>query len=69
MAYLDHAATTPMLPEAVEALTTQLGRVGNASSLHAAGPAAATLIPAAPVTPARANASSLLMAILLIDSN
>ncbi|MDW4909319.1 cysteine desulfurase family protein [Streptomyces sp. ADMS] len=37
MAYLDHAATTPMLPEAVEAMTAQLGLVGNASSLHAAG--------------------------------
>ncbi|MFG3440230.1 cysteine desulfurase family protein [Nonomuraea sp. NPDC047897] len=36
-AYLDHAATTPMLPEAIEAVTEQLGRVGNASSLHAAG--------------------------------
>ncbi|MEV4091875.1 cysteine desulfurase family protein [Streptosporangium saharense] len=36
-AYLDHAATTPMLPEAVEAMTAQLGRVGNASSLHTAG--------------------------------
>ncbi|MEU4328159.1 cysteine desulfurase family protein [Nonomuraea dietziae] len=36
-AYLDHAATTPMLPEAIEAMTQQLGRVGNASSLHAAG--------------------------------
>ncbi|TLS44179.1 cysteine desulfurase [Streptomyces montanus] len=37
MAYLDHAATTPMLPEAVEALTAQLSVTGNASSLHAAG--------------------------------
>ncbi|MBM4828465.1 cysteine desulfurase family protein [Actinospica acidiphila] len=37
MAYLDHAATTPMLPEAVEALTEHLGVTGNASSLHAAG--------------------------------
>ncbi|MGW2551553.1 cysteine desulfurase family protein [Streptomyces sp. NPDC001635] len=37
MAYLDHAATTPMLPEAVEALTAQLGITGNASSLHASG--------------------------------
>ena len=37
MAYLDHAATTPMLPEAIEAMTAQLARVGNASSLHAAG--------------------------------
>ncbi|NUR91239.1 MAG: cysteine desulfurase [Nonomuraea sp.] len=36
-AYLDHAATTPMLPEAIEAMTEHLGRVGNASSLHAAG--------------------------------
>ncbi|MEU0969774.1 cysteine desulfurase family protein [Streptomyces sp. NPDC005917] len=37
MAYLDHAATTPMLPEAVEALTATLGITGNASSLHASG--------------------------------
>ncbi|MEU3145134.1 MULTISPECIES: cysteine desulfurase family protein [unclassified Streptomyces] len=37
MAYLDHAATTPMLPEAVETLTAHLGVTGNASSLHAAG--------------------------------
>ncbi|GAT67610.1 cysteine desulfurase [Planomonospora sp. ID91781] len=36
-AYLDHAATTPMLPEAIEAMTARLGQVGNASSLHAAG--------------------------------
>ncbi|MEU6079713.1 cysteine desulfurase family protein [Streptomyces sp. NPDC047108] len=37
MAYLDHAATTPMLPEAVRAMTAQLAVTGNASSLHAAG--------------------------------
>ncbi|MGW1713985.1 cysteine desulfurase family protein [Streptomyces sp. NPDC002156] len=37
MAYLDHAATTPMLPEAVEAMTATLGVTGNASALHAAG--------------------------------
>ncbi|GAA1200557.1 cysteine desulfurase family protein [Streptomyces hebeiensis] len=37
MAYLDHAATTPMLPEAIEAMTAQFARAGNASSLHAAG--------------------------------
>ncbi|WP_031485390.1 cysteine desulfurase family protein [Streptomyces bicolor] len=37
MAYLDHAATTPMLPEAAEALTAQLSVTGNASSLHASG--------------------------------
>ncbi|MBP2703337.1 cysteine desulfurase [Microbispora sp. RL4-1S] len=36
-AYLDHAATTPMLPEAIEAMTAQLAEVGNPSSLHAAG--------------------------------
>ncbi|WP_203337833.1 cysteine desulfurase family protein [Nocardioides limicola] len=37
MTYLDHAATTPMIPAAVEALTAHLGVTGNASSLHAAG--------------------------------
>jgi cysteine desulfurase len=37
MAYLDHAATTPMLPEAVEAMTAHLSVTGNASSLHASG--------------------------------
>ncbi len=37
MAYLDHAATTPMLAEAVEAYVSSAGRVGNASSLHAPG--------------------------------
>nr|WP_083977692.1 cysteine desulfurase family protein [Herbidospora sakaeratensis] len=36
-AYLDHAATTPMVPEAVAAMVAELSRVGNASSLHAAG--------------------------------
>jgi cysteine desulfurase len=35
--YLDHAATTPMVPAAVAAMTAQLGEVGNASSLHASG--------------------------------
>ena len=38
--YLDHAATTPMLPEVLAAMTEQLTRVGNASSLHASGRAA-----------------------------
>ncbi len=37
MAYLDHAATTPMRPEAVDRMAELLGQVGNASSLHAAG--------------------------------
>ncbi|MEU0518391.1 cysteine desulfurase family protein [Streptosporangium sp. NPDC006007] len=36
-AYLDHAATTPMLPEAIEAMVAQLDQAGNASSLHTAG--------------------------------
>jgi cysteine desulfurase len=37
MAYLDHAATTPMLPEAIEVYAATAGSVGNASSLHAPG--------------------------------
>jgi cysteine desulfurase len=37
MAYFDHAATTPMLPEAVRAMTDLLAVTGNASSLHASG--------------------------------
>jgi cysteine desulfurase len=36
-AYLDHAATTPMRPEAIAAMTEELDRLGNPSSLHAAG--------------------------------
>ncbi|WP_225729662.1 MULTISPECIES: cysteine desulfurase family protein [unclassified Nocardia] len=40
MVYLDHAATTPMLPAAVEAMTAALMRTGNASSLHGSGRAA-----------------------------
>ena len=35
--YLDHAATTPMLPGAREAMAERLGVTGNASSLHGAG--------------------------------
>jgi len=35
--YLDHAATTPMLPAAIEALTAHLAEVGNPNSLHASG--------------------------------
>jgi cysteine desulfurase len=37
MAYLDHAATTPMLPQAVDLMSELLAQVGNASSLHATG--------------------------------
>ena len=35
--YLDHAATTSLLPEALAAMTEELGRLGNPSSLHNAG--------------------------------
>jgi cysteine desulfurase len=35
--YLDHAATTPMLPEAIAAMTEEMAQVGNPSSLHSAG--------------------------------
>ena len=35
--YLDHAATTPMVPAAIEAMTRHLSDVGNPSSLHASG--------------------------------
>ncbi|ARC57274.1 IscS-like cysteine desulfurase [Frondihabitans sp. 762G35] len=35
--YLDHAATTPMLPEAIDAYTLALREVGNPSSIHSAG--------------------------------
>jgi cysteine desulfurase len=37
LVYLDHAATTPMLPEAIAAMTEELARLGNPSSLHNAG--------------------------------
>src|SRR3982751_5703012 len=37
MAYLDHAASTPMLPEAVAAVTATMASTGNPSSLHTAG--------------------------------
>jgi cysteine desulfurase len=35
--YLDHAATSLMLPEALAAMTDELGQLGNPSSLHNAG--------------------------------
>src|SRR5919206_3231983 len=37
MTYLDHAATTPMLPEAAAAMSQALSTLGNASSLHGSG--------------------------------
>lgn len=42
--YLDHAATTPMLPAAIEAMTAALRTTGNASSLHGSGRAARRLL-------------------------
>jgi cysteine desulfurase len=35
--YLDHAATTPMLPEAIAVMSEELAHLGNPSSLHNAG--------------------------------
>jgi cysteine sulfinate desulfinase/cysteine desulfurase-like protein len=35
--YLDHAATTVMLPESLEAMTEELAQLGNPSSLHNPG--------------------------------
>ena len=37
MVYLDHNATTPVLPDVAEAMTQALARLGNASSVHAFG--------------------------------
>lgn len=39
-AYLDHAATTPVRPEVVDAVAAQMSRLGNPSSLHEPGRAA-----------------------------
>ncbi len=52
--YLDHAATTPMLPAAAEAMTRQLVEVGNASSLHASGRRARRVVEESRETIARA---------------
>src|SRR5436305_6891045 len=37
LVYLDNAAAAPMLPEAIAAMTDELGHLGNPSSLHNAG--------------------------------
>ena len=44
MAYLDHAASTPVLPAVAEAVFAALGSVGNPSSLHSAGRRARRLV-------------------------
>ena len=35
--YLDHAATSPIYAEVIEAMAKQMAVVGNASSLHTSG--------------------------------
>lgn len=42
--YLDHAATTPMDPQAIAVMAEQLARTGNPSSLHASGRAARRVV-------------------------
>ncbi|WP_370894889.1 cysteine desulfurase family protein [Janibacter sp. GXQ6167] len=42
--YLDHAAATPMLPAAREAMLEQLALTGNSSSLHGSGRAARRVV-------------------------
>lgn len=42
--YLDHAATTPVVPAAIEAVAAQLEAMGNPSSLHASGRAARRVV-------------------------
>jgi len=44
VAYLDHAASTPVLPEALAATTAAMSSAGNPSSLHAAGRRARRLV-------------------------
>ncbi|MEU0536337.1 cysteine desulfurase family protein [Amycolatopsis tolypomycina] len=54
MTYLDHAATTPMLPEAIAAMTEALSTVGNASALHSSGRRARRMVEEARETIAEA---------------
>jgi cysteine desulfurase len=54
VAYLDHAATTAMVPVAVAAMTRQLELVGNPSSLHRAGRSARRVVEEARETVAQA---------------
>lgn len=52
--YLDHAATTPVLPEVVDVVAARLRDVGNPSSLHASGRAARKVVEEARETVASA---------------
>ncbi|AWB86711.1 cysteine desulfurase family protein [Mycetocola zhujimingii] len=42
--YLDHAATTPMLPEAIDAYTDAMRQVGNPASIHSQGQSAKQML-------------------------
>jgi cysteine desulfurase len=44
MTYLDHAATTPLHPDAIAAMNEQFALVGNANSLHGPGRAARRIV-------------------------
>ncbi len=44
MTYLDHAATTPLHPDAIAAMNDQFALVGNANSLHGPGRAARRVV-------------------------
>ena len=44
MIYLDHAATSPVLPEVLEAMLPWLGAPGNPASVHRAGQRAAMAV-------------------------
>lgn len=57
MIYLDHSATSPLLPEAKKAMLEAMEMVGNASSLHTPGHSANNLI-----EEARANIAQLINA-------
>ena len=52
--YLDHAATTPMVPAALEAMTAHLATAANPSSLHASGRRARRVVEESRETIARA---------------
>jgi cysteine desulfurase len=52
--YLDHAATTPMHPDAIAAVAEAMAEVGNASSLHASGRRARRIVEEARETVAAA---------------
>ncbi len=52
--YLDHAATTPMVPAVLDAMTSHLAAAANPSSLHASGRRARRVVEESRETIARA---------------